>query len=162
MHICPIVCTVFAIIIFLLVIGTIVFASLAVTKGTSMLTGAIVTASLALVAMLSLFIYYTITTYNDGNWLHYLVDKGTAVQQKAKQQWARATAELERAKADLGQLRQNLTMSKTAKASANLNAAIADAQQFVNEKQLQVQVSKAALPAPIATESQYQSIPTNL
>lgn len=162
MHTCSIVCTVLAIVIFLLVIGTLVFAALAIGRGTNMLTGAIVTASLALVAMLSFFIYYTVTTYNDGNWLHYLVEKGTAVQQKAKQQWARATAELERAKADLGQLRQNLTMSTTANANANLDAAIADAQRFVNEKQLQVQISKAALPAPIAIEDQYQSIPINV
>lgn len=156
MRICPIVCTVLFVLLFLLVIGTIVFASLSVTK-TGMLTGAIVTASLALVVLLSIFVYYTVATYNDGNWLHYLVDKGTALQQKANERLASAKVQLERAKADVEQLRAKLT-AQGPSAQRNLEKAIEDAQSFVNEKQLQVLAAKAALPAPIASDI-YQSIP---
>lgn len=156
MHPCPIVCSVLFVLLFLLVIGTIVFASLSVTHGKSFLTGAIVTASLALVVLLSIFVYYTVTTYNDGNWLHYLVDKGTALQQKANEKFATAKVQLERAKADVEQLRAKLT-AQGPSAQRNLEKAIEDAQSFVNEKQLQVLAAKAALPAPIASDI-YQSL----
>jgi hypothetical protein len=138
-----------AIVIFLLVIGTLVTSSIALastdpTKISSFLTTSVVLASLSVVALIAVFVYYTASTYNDGNWLHSIVDQSLAAKQRLRKEWADANALMQRVKSEFADRQPAQSFPSAKQAQINLKEAEAKAIVFLKDQQQKAEAAARA------------------
>lgn len=146
-------------ILFLLVAGTMIYQIYVLSKlegGSSNTLFAPTVAGLALTSaallgLLTAFVGYTATTYNDGNWLKTLVNGSQAKYERAVERVSAAKADLEATRkriSDLSRIAMNPAQQQRMLEDLRQREKIAQTE--LNQAKLQAQ--KAPLPPPIAVD----------